>query len=375
MTFKKVTLLSVLIISGCKGAIPGQYIKDYPAANKSQQTEDISEKITLLKITPELIETMRLVNPQARDNLALKQQRENYQYVVGPGDVLTITVWDHPELTTPAGQYRSASESGNVINADGTMFYPYIGNIKVAGLNVSEIRKLVSRKLSRVVEKPQVDVSVAAFRSQKAYVTGEVERSGQQPITNVPLTVMDAINAAGGLSENADWRNVVLTSKGKDKTLSLHALLERGDLTQNHLLGDEDILYVPRNDRQKVFVMGEVGMQSALKIDRAGITLTEALSRAQGINQDKANASGMFVIRQLQNDPDNKLAAIYQLDARDGAAMILATQFNLKPYDIVFVTTAPVVRWNRLISQLLPTIVGVHSLTESTKFVRDWNGS
>ena len=214
--------MATAMLAGC--TVPGSNLTvgDKTVVSTGEpQDSDISEQVMVYPLTAGMVSQFRAPKVYSQSNAALDAEIARYQYRIGPGDILNITIWDHPELTIPAGSYRSSTEAGNWVHADGTIFYPYIGLVKVEGKTVTEVRDEIAKRLATYIESPQVDVNVASFRSQKTYITGEVNQPGQQAITNVPLTLLDAINRAGGLAADADWRNVTLTRNGQEENLVL----------------------------------------------------------------------------------------------------------------------------------------------------------
>lgn len=357
---------SALLLGGCAIA-PGSY---FDAGAESAPLNDLVE---VEPITPGLINAQRSAADSDSVRQASKKQRasiDGYQYRIGKGDVLSITVYDHPELTIPSGSERSAEEAGNTVHDDGTIFYPFIGRINVEGSTVREVRKRIAGRLNPYIAEPQVEVKIAAFKSQDVVISGEVEKPGRQPITNVPMTVLDAVSRTGGLTEQANWHGVQLMRDGETRTISLYAMLNEGQLGDDMLLKDGDVLHVPELDEQKVFVMGEVGEPQTLPMGRSRMSLTEALTRSGSMEETKADASGIFVFRR-QPQRSDKLARVYQLDARNAAAMVLGTQFRLEPTDVVYVTTTSLGRWNRVVNQILPTITSVYQVTRAARDAND----
>ena len=302
--------------------------------------------------------TLKLLNQlEAAESFKVRQVAEEFTvkpqgYVIGVGDVLQIIVWDHPELTIPAGQFRDAETSGQQVGDNGFLFYPYVGMVRAAGMNVAALRDLLTQKLSTYIQDPQLDVRVIGFRSKRVYVVGEVNTPGVLPLNDLPLTIADAISLSGGLTPEAHKSGVNISRSGEVHEIDLKALYDYADSTQNLALKHGDIVNVLDRSQQKVFVMGEVKTPKSVEIINGHLTLAAAIGEVGGVNQNSANSGAIYVIRGTDRDRPE----IFHLDARYASGMLLAERFDMQAQDVIFVDAAGISQWNRVISQLLPSI-------------------
>lgn len=287
---------------------------------------------------------------------------ERYTYRIGPTDVLSIFV--NQSLYNDQGVPGSdrQAESLYVVSESGEIFIPLHGALKVSGLTIGEAYIAIQRALARFVTRPQVNVRVSDFRSQRIAVAGAVEKPGYFPVTDRPMTITEAVLAAGQTPES-DLRKAVLKRGGKDYPVDAFSLIRSPTFGQNWVMQDGDVVYVPKNEN-RVYVLGEAPNRTEF-IDPYDTSLAEVLvsnpkdtlGRIVDPNYLQGGAAlngSIFVVRGNVNG-----ARVYHLNAGSPEAFILADNFQLANGDIVFVSTRPITRLNRFIAQLLPAINSV----------------
>jgi polysaccharide export outer membrane protein len=326
---------------------------DYSTEANTQQQIPITDiNLTLLRKMNQAQATAPL-SPQM---LALFGKPTAYK--VGPGDVLQIVVWDHPELAAALGQPAQGVKAtdaapGFLIDENGDVQFPYAGNVHVAGKDVTTIQKELHRRLSNVYQKPEVTVRVASFRAQQVYVDGEVRTPGTQSVNDIPMSLTTAISLSGGLSPNADRSRVVLIRNGVPYQLNLDDLIKRGKNPSDIYMQPGDALRVASREDSGVYVMGEVNKPATILPMRNGsLTLSQAISDSGSFDSNTAAARQLFVIRNSTSETPE----VYHLDATSPVSMVLANQFELQPKDVVYVGQGGLVRFNRVLNLLLPAI-------------------
>ncbi|HAY28546.1 MAG TPA: sugar transporter, partial [Candidatus Accumulibacter sp.] len=202
--------------------------------------------------------------------------------------------------------------------------------VKAAGRTTSELREILSTRLAKFIERVQLDVRMVAFRSQQVYVVGEVAKPGIQPVNDVPMTVLDAVNRAGGFSPEADFSRVLLTRRGSTYLVDVQAMYDYGRTENNPLLEHGDIVNVTDRSYNKIFVLGEIAKPGSLVMNKKRSTLAEALSDAGYINQSTSDPRWIYVMRGNSKDSPE----LFHLDARLPDAMLLADRFPLRPRDV-----------------------------------------
>ncbi|WPB55479.1 polysaccharide biosynthesis/export family protein [Xylophilus sp. GOD-11R] len=309
-------------------------------------------------IDPQLIRQQQLARPQ---NLPPEVQRligTAPTYTLGPGDVVGIIVYDHPELLPNAGAVIAQQTDptgvnvvpGFIIGASGEISFPYIGRTRLQGLTEIEASDLITRRIATYIKDPQVTVRIQAFRSQRAYVEGEVRQPGIQIFTDAPMTLAEAIARAGGITAAGDRSHIALTRDRQTTVVSLPQLQAMGVDPGSIPLKSGDMVYVHNRDDRRVYVMGEILRPTALTFRQGRLSLNEALGDAGGPNLTTADTRQVYVIR---NDP-RAGREVYHLDAKNPAALALADGFELQPRDVVYVDSVALVSWNRVVSLILP---------------------
>lgn len=340
---------SALLLQACVFS-PGMHMDTDRLISQDSAENSMVE---MVQITPKLIAQEQAVNKSMHiPEELLEFEPENY--VIGPNDALFITVWDHPELTAPGGSQQTNVANARVVRDDGTLFYPFVGSIEVAGLTLEELREILTKRLSRYIEQPQVDLNVMEYNSQKIIVSGAFQNAGFLPVDSRRLTLLQAVGMAGIDQERADLSNLVLIRDGVTYSLDYDRLTSNNSNIGQIYLRAGDKLHLGLNDARKVFVMGEVLSPEAIPYSTSRMTLTEVLGMVGGPAPTSASGKEVYVIRGVDNLATEK-ATVYQLNAESPSALILANQFEMQPQDVVFVGAAGITRWNRFVSQLFPS--------------------
>lgn len=327
----------------------------FPVDEEGQ--EKLAEELDVVRLSSKNIKNYTLpIKPVTRTRLPYMT---SWSYEIGVGDVLSIDVYDHPELTMPAGPDRSASENGFRVQADGKFFYPHIGEIEAAGRSIEQVRSDLSQKLRLIIPEPQVVARIAEFKSQSVLVGGEVNNPNKQTLDTVPLTLFQAVNAAGGTTEEADLSRITVKRNGRTYRVDLNGFLRANYAQNNPILRAGDVVHVPELRTEQAYILGEVDDPSVVDLAKEPINLTQALASQGGLKEVRADARGVFVFRSV-----GQRTTVFQLETSSPEGWLLGTDFSLIPDDVVYVTRSPLTRWNDTITGLLPTVVAVRNLDD-----------
>jgi polysaccharide export outer membrane protein len=290
-------------------------------------------------------------------------------YKLSPGDVVEVTVWEAPPATLFAGGIALDPRAGaattrgttfpeQVIADDGTIGVPFAGRVEAKGLLPTDVEQEIAKRLKGKANQPQVLVRLLRNNTSTVTIVGEVNASQRMSLTPRGERVLDAIAAAGGVRAPIARVMVQLTRGETVNAIPLDTVIR--DPKQNVLLRPGDVLTAVFQN-QSFTVLGATTRNEEVQFEATGISLAQALARAGGLQDARADAQGVFLFRWedkavfegqpgIATNAEGKVPVIYRADLKDPATFFHAQSFPVQHGDLLYVSNANATELQKFLS-------------------------
>jgi len=326
--------------------------------NQSQQTSDPDRlPYALVKVTPQVIDVLATWTPRIAGTFSDRRAPKEIKF--GPGDLLNVTIFE-----AAAGGLFIPIEAGvrpgnfvvlpnQIVDSQGNIQVPYAGQIRAQGRSSAEVQTAIVDALkSRAVE-PQAVVTLITQNTSLISVLGDVNNPNRFPASVAGEHLLDAITRAGGPSAQGYDTWVMIERQGRRATAPFGALVY--EPKNNIWVHPNDTIYLYR-EPQTFLAFGATGTQGQFNFDAWRISLGEAMGKAGGLNDALAEPAAVFLYRGETRDVAERLGVdcsrfpgpiipiIYNLNLRNGDGFNLATKFELRNKDVLYIANATTVQ-------------------------------
>jgi len=290
--------------------------------------------------TPEFESKIPYVSPEM---LRVYEANLNKEYLIGPGDVLSIGIWKRPDL---GGKH--------VVGPHGLITLPMIGVFKIGGLSRDEAAKAIKKCYLKYYDDPLVTVGIDEYKNNKVFVLGRVSNPGIIHFDGA-VTLLEALSMAGGLP--TDDKSVFLSKcyivRGRDQIIwvDLLRLLQKADMRTNVRLANNDIVYIPDSMDASVFVMGEIEKPGSVPIQTTELTILDAINLAGGPTEN-ADIEEIRLIRKVEGQQGVKTVNLDTILAKGD----FSQNYLLRDNDIVYLPRKGIASFNYFLRQIDPLL-------------------
>ena len=268
--------------------------------------------------------------------------------VIASGDRLRLTVWDSIDDSLITNGEPSAVLDNITVAPDGTIFVPYLGNTRVAGMTVQLAREHLQEEIDMIVAQAQVQLSLSEGRGNSVDLVGGVASAGRFAMPDRNYTILNLIADGGGVAQGFDNPQVSLIRGGAVYRTSIERLFANPGLDTLLHAGDRVIV---EEDRRMFLSLGAAGEQNQHRFTRDTVTALDAISIIGGVESSRGNPGGILILREYRRSavrtdsrgPDQE-RVVFSIDLTSADGLFSARNFHLQPDDLVLVTESPIAR-------------------------------